>query len=170
MKRIVLGVLLGIISLGISQSQNLSEFVSDLAKNENVQRQLIDRSMVQLSIETARTMDPSGKLLEQIPPFMTRLDTIEILDLTQSAPNLKADFMKRFNSSDEEEDYEMLLSADDENDRVRIFAKKDDNITKEMIILAVDTEEEEIVVLRLKGVLNAADVEKIVDQPNQITG
>jgi len=170
MKRTILGIILCIITFGIAQSQNLSTYISDLVNIENVQRQVIDKSMIKISVETAKAMDPSGKLLEQIPPFMLKLDTIDILDLTQCAPFVKTDFMQRFNSSTEEEGYEMLLSADEDNDRVRIFSKADGDITREMIILAVDTENQEIVVLRLTGELDPSDVKKIVDQPSQITG
>lgn len=170
MKKIILGLVLCIISCGLSQSQNLSEYVTNLTNSENVQRQVIDKSMIKVSVETAKAMDPSGKLSEQIPSFMLKLNTIDIIDLSQCAPDIKADFMKRFDSSTGEEGYEILLSADEDNDKVRIFGKTEDSITKELIILAVDTLKEEIVVLKLQGNLDSSDVQKIVDQPNQITG
>jgi|GEM_PF-1601889 len=170
MKKIICGIFLLLLTCGFVYSQNLNNYISELAKNEDVQVQTITRDMIKASVEAAKAMDPTGKLLEQIPPFMLRLDIIEILDLTNCKAEIKSDFLKRFNSQDDEEGYETLLVAQDGNDKVKIFSQKEGDITEEIIILAVDTDKEEIVLLKLQGSLEPADVQKIIEEPGQITG
>lgn len=170
MRKFILCLIFCIASYGISQAQNLSKYISEIANSENIQHQTIDRATLEASIEAAKAIDPSGKLSEQIPSFMLKLDTIDIMDLTPCLPDIKAEFMARFDSLTESDEYELLLTADEDNDRVKILSKAEGAITKELVILAVDTLEDEIVILKLTGNLESADVEKIISEPSQITG
>lgn len=170
MKKIIFSLILGLISCGLSQAQDLSRYISKLADSENIQRQVIDHSMIEASVEAAKAMDPTGKLAEQIPPFMMKLDTIDIMDLTPCLPEIKSDFMVKFDSLTEGAGYKILLAEDEDNDRVKILSRTEEDLTKELIILAVDTEKNEIVVLKLTGNLAQSDVEKILEEPSQITG
>lgn len=166
MKKIIFCIALAIASLQVSIAQNLSNLVADFANSENIHYQLIDRATIEASIKNANELDPTGTLASQIPPFMNKLDSIVIVDLTPCSQDVKNQFIERFNSIENgnNDGYETFLSDSDATDRVRIMGKKNEDIISEIIVLAIDNKNNEIAIVKMAGKIDESDIDDIVKQ------
>lgn len=162
MKKIILFALLIVTSIQTGLAQDLNTLVSDFSESENALYQAIDKETLNSSLEAAKASDSTGTIASQIPPFMQKIDMIEVLDLTQCSQEVKEKFTERFNSIEDGDGFETLVSANDESDRARIMAKKDGTIISEILILAINNEKGEIAIVKMTGKLDDSDMDDII--------
>jgi len=164
MKKFLFSIVLLVASFQFISAQSLDTLISDFIESENAHHQLIDKETLTMSLEAVKSSDAAEALASQVPPFMQRLDLIEILDLTKSPEVIKDKFIQRFDAIEDTEDYETLTNVSDGTDKARILVKKDGTNISEILIIAIDTENKEIAVVKMQGQLNESDLEDIMKQ------
>jgi len=170
MKKVFYILFLTLFFSHISIAQNVNDFISEFSSCDNVQKRVIDKEMLDASLQAAKAMDPTGTIAAQIPPFMQKLDTIEIFDLTQCPADVKTDFISRFGTLQDNDEYLTLLLEDEGTDKVRVISKKDGSITTEVIILGIGNNDDGIAILKMTGKLDDSDIEEILKKPTSLTG
>ncbi len=138
--------------------------VDEFAQAENAQVQRVDKATLDASLEAAKASDTTGAIAAQIPTFMRKLDLIEVLDLTMCPQEVKDKFIQTFDAIEDGNGYETLTMATDETDKVRIMAKRDESGISEILILALDTKDQEIAIVKMVGKLDESDIEDIIKQ------
>lgn len=168
MKITILTVLVLLITGHAVQAQNNERLLSDFALTNKAQYQLIDRETLQQSVEIAKSADQTGKLASQIPPFMEKLDYIEVLDLSESAAEEKLKFKDRYNEMSNGNEYETLIDEGDKEQRINVIAKKNEEMVSEIIIFVFDNsnENEGITVVKMAGQMDESDISDILKQQN----
>jgi len=166
MKKIIFYIFI-FFTLSLSlNAQNQDNFLSDFASVDKAQYQLIDKETLKNSIEIAKAADTSGKLAAQMPAFMDKLEYIEILDLSNSALEERTKFKSRYDELNKENKYQTLVDVTENNQNVKVVAKKENEIVSEIIIFAFDNDRDGITVVKMAGNLDDADIADILKQQN----
>lgn len=161
MKKYLFGLVLLFVMGQTVSAQDLNKFMADLAKMENVERQVINREMLNASLENAKAADKSGGM-DKRTAFMTKIDSIEVVALEDYKPEIKAKVYENINSFKDGNGYETLITVKDEEDYVRIIAKRNGDIVSEVFIIAID--DEDIAIVKMAGNLSQSDLEDIVNE------
>lgn len=66
MKKYIFSLVLTFVAVQFSYAQDLNSFMSDFSKQEGVQRQLVDRSMLDMSMKAAMTADSTGQMVSKM--------------------------------------------------------------------------------------------------------
>lgn len=164
MKKFIFCLLLVIATNSILYAQDLSYWVSSLAMIENVEYQQVDRSMIEASLAVAKAQDSTGAIISQMPPFMEKLESIDIINLSSCSAEVKNLFLKDFAGIRDENGYETLVNVVDETDKIRVIAKKEDSLILQVFVFAIDNQDNEIVVLRMNGKMDESDISDIIKQ------
>lgn len=166
MKKITLCILFCITFYGISFAQNLTSLINDFSQRENVKKEVVSKEMLDASIKQAIEVDPSGMLASQIPPFMQKLDSIVVIDLTPCDQTIKDEFRNTFQTFEnwDTDNYETILAEKDNSDEVRIMAKREEDSVSEVVILVISNDAKEVAIIKMIGQINDADVSDIIKE------
>lgn len=147
-------------------AQDLSNWVSALSYAENAEYQLVDRTMIEASLAMAENaMDSTGTMMsKKAAPFMSKLESIDLINLTSCPENVKNLFLKDLENLQDENGYETLVNVVDETDKVRIIAKREGAIIPQIYVFAIDGEDGEIIIVRMNGQMDESDIADIIKQ------
>ena len=87
----------------------------------------------------------------------SKITSISVLSLEDCSPEVKERFNKTaLNFNDK--DYELFVSSNEENEKVRIFLKFQKDFIREMVILSMG---DEPAMVQLKGKISPSEIDKI---------
>jgi translation elongation factor EF-G len=87
----------------------------------------------------------------------SKITSISVLSLEDCSPEVKERFNKTaLNFNDK--DYELFVSSNEENEKVRIFLKFQKNFIREMVILSMG---DEPAMVQLKGKISPSEIDKM---------
>ena len=164
MKKLIFSILLIFASSQFILAQDLSNWVSGLALVENAEYQLVDRPMLEASLAAAKAADSTGMISSQAPPFMEKLESIDVINLSSCSSEVKDLFLKDLDNIQDGNGYETLINVIDENDKVRIIARRDGTVIPQIFVFAIDGENNEIVIVRMNGKMDESDITDIIKQ------
>ncbi len=151
-KMIIIFILLSALSLTVS-AQDLDRMMADLAKVENVVRQVVNKDMLDTSM---------GEQKKDLPSFLKNITKIEVLALEDGNEEIKNNLIKEISSFKDGNGYETLLQVKDDEDNVHIISYKDENKLSHLYIIAID--EDDIAFIKMSGELSQQDMLDIVEQ------
>lgn len=164
MKKFISCILLIFTISQLASAQDLSNWVSGLSMIENAEYQLVDRSMLEASLAAAKAADSTGIMSSPTPPFMEKLESIDIINLSSCSTEVKDLFLKDLDNIQDEKGYETLINVVDDSDKVRIIAKREGAIITQIYVFAIDSEDNEIVIIRMNGRMDESDIADIIKQ------
>ncbi|QIK55332.1 DUF4252 domain-containing protein [Dysgonomonas sp. HDW5A] len=164
MKKLIFSILLIFATSQLVSAQDLSNWVSGLALVENAEYQLVDRPMLEASLAAAKAADSTGMISSQAPPFMEKLESIDVINLSSCSSEVKDLFLKDLDNIQDGNGYETLINVIDENDKVRIIARRDGTVIPQIFVFAIDGENNEIVIVRMNGKMDESDITDIIKQ------
>jgi len=139
--------------------------MSEFAQIEGAERQVVDRAMLDMSMNAAMEADSTGELKSKMPPFMKKIDSIEVISVEEYKPEVKDLFLKEFSNFQDGNGYSTLLTVKDGEDNVRIISHKDGDKNTAVFILVLD--EEDAVIVKMSGELSESDLEDIIKEQNK---
>lgn len=164
MKKLIFCILLIFATIQISSAQDLSNWVSGLSMVKDAEYQLVDRPMIEASLAAAKAADSTGMVSAQTPPFMEKLESIDVINLTACSTEIKDLFLKDLDNIKDGNGYETLINVIDEGDKVRIVAKKEGTVVPQVFVFAIDGQDGEIVIVRMTGNMDESDIADIMKQ------
>lgn len=162
MKKYMFLLVLALIAVQFTFAQDLNQLMNEMSKIEGAQHQVIDREMLNTSMNAAMEADSTGQLKSKIPAFMQKLESIEVVAIEEYSPEVKERFQKEINGFSDGNGYETLLSVKDEGDNVRIISYKEGDQILGVYILVLD--EEDAVVVKMSGNLSESDLTDIINE------
>jgi hypothetical protein len=161
-KLIFLLVIIFVTGQTVQGQDRLKGVMAELSKLENVQRQVVDKDMLNSQMEQAMAADPTGELKSQMPSFMQKIDSIEVL----AAGNVDEEtYTKMVNDMDGIKDgdgYETILTVKEDSDYVRIMAYKEADSILAVYIIAMD--KGSIAFVKMEGTLSHDDLIEIIEK------
>ncbi len=164
MKKLIFSIFLIFTTSQISYAQDLSNWVSGLSMVKDAEYQLVDRQMLEASLAAAKAADSTGIISTSTPPFMEKLESIDVINLSACSTEVKDLFLKDLDNIQDGNGYETLINVIDDGDKVRIIAKRDGVVIPQVFVFAIDGEDGEIVVVRMTGNLEESDIADIIKQ------
>lgn len=161
MKKLLVSLVLIMAVVSSTFAQDIDQFISDLSKLEGVQHQRIDREMLDGQLKAAAEADPSGKLKSQLPPFLEKIDLIEVVVSEDSSADIKNEFASKLSDLKVGEDFETLLKVKEEDTVVQILLKKE---KEKSTIYVLVTDEDDIVAVKMYGDFTEEDITNIVKE------
>lgn len=163
MKKLIYSLLLFLFVGQMASAQDLNYWVSSLALVDKADYQQIDRQILDLaSFQTELTSDSTAS--KPVAPFLKKLDSIDIINLTPCSDEVKVLFLKDFENLEDANGYQTLINENDGTDRVRIIAKKDGSIISQVFVFAIAEGDGEIFVFRMNGRMDESDIADIIKQ------
>jgi len=162
MKKYMFLLVLALIAVQFTFAQDLNQLMNDMSKIEGAQHQVVDREMLNTSMNAAMEADSTGRLKSEMPAFMQKMESVEVVAIEEYSPEVKERFQKEINGFRDGNGYETLLSVKDEGDNVRIISYKDGDQILGVYILVLD--EEDAVVVKMFGNLNESDLTDIINE------
>lgn len=167
MKKLLFSLML-IVACSAS-AQDIEQFISDLSKIEGIEHQRVDREMLGEQLKQAIEADPSGQLEAQLPPFLKKIDLIEVLVSEESPVDVRVKFASKLSNLTVGEEYETLLKVKEESSIVHIVMKKGkEKGLSSVYVLVVD--DNEIVAVRFSGDFTEEDIKNIVEDQKKNIG
>ena len=164
MKKTVVSLII-LLALSIQVfGQNINTVLSGLSKHENVEKISIG-SFGMFFAKMAGGIAGGKEVLQG----MKGIKSIDLLTLNnECTDNEKAKIREQLKNLKDDGVYSVLMNVKDGNDMVRFFVKQKKDTIKEilMIVLSGDNDED-TVVIRLKGNFKASDLARLVEKSNQ---
>jgi len=152
MKKIIVLFLLAGLSLSIF-AQDIDQMMADLAKQENVQHEVVDQDMLKMALSSQQ---------ENMPPFMEKLTAVEVVAQDGATEELRNDMISRIANFKDGNGYETLLTVKEGVDNVRIITHKDKEGLTHIYIMVVD--EDDIAFVKMSGTFDEKDLEDIINE------
>ena len=95
---------------------------------------------------------------------MEKLESIDIINLSSCSTEVKDLFLKDLDNIQDENGYETLINVVDDSDKVRIIAKREGAVIPQIYVFAIDSEDNEIVIIRMNGRMDESDIADIIKQ------
>lgn len=160
MKKRLFSLILILATVCSASAQDIDQLMADLAKEEGIQHQIIDKETLQKQLGQAMDADSSGQLKSTMPSFLNKVELIETVISPETQDNLKNKFVSEL-SSMKKEGYESLLKVKKEEAIVEILSKKKDDNTDVYIVVIAD---KVIVALKMSGTFTEQDLLEIVEE------
>lgn len=165
MKRLIISLLLILVTGQFIYSQDLNRLMADLAKEGNVERQVVDQSMLKQSLQGAASVDSTGMVTANMPSFVRNLSMVDVLNLNGCTSEVKAKFSKQIEEFKDGDGYETLLRVKDGEDNIRMIFKRNEDKVSEVFFLVMD--EEDIVIVKMTGEFNESDLQEIIKEQSK---
>lgn len=164
MKKFIFSIFLIFITSQFCSAQDISNWVSGLSMVKDAEYQLVDRSMIEASLAATKAIDSTGTISSQTPPFMEKLESIDVINLSSCSTEIKDLFLKDLANIKDGNGYETLINVVDDGDNVRIIAKRDSTAVTQVFVFAIDNQDGEIVIVRMTGNMDESDIADILKQ------
>ncbi|MFV0330646.1 MAG: DUF4252 domain-containing protein [Dysgonomonas sp.] len=162
MKRYMFLFALTIMTVQFTFAQDLNQLMNELSKIEGAQHQVVDKEMLNTTMNAVMEADSTGQLKSKMPAFMQKLESIEVVAIEEYAPEVKEQFLNQINSFSDGNGYETLMFVKEEDDNVRIISYKDGDQILGVFILVLD--EEDAVIVKMSGSLSESDLTDIINE------
>ena len=93
-------------------------------------------------------------------PLIKGTHSVKILDLEECTKDIKKQFTQKVNQL-QHNGYEIWLQAKKDGENVKIIAKKEDQIIRELLVLTTDNDDCALVLI--KGKIRKEDIQAIID-------
>ena len=93
-------------------------------------------------------------------PLIKGTHSVKILDLEECTKDIKKQFTQKVNQL-QHNGYEIWLQAKKDGENVKIIAKKEDQIIRELLVLTIDNDDCALVLI--KGKIRQEDIQAIID-------
>ena len=93
-------------------------------------------------------------------PLIKGTHSVKILDLEECTKDIKKQFTQKVNQL-QHNGYENWLQAKKDGENVKIIAKKEDQIIRELLVLTIDNDDCALVLI--KGKIRQEDIQAIID-------
>lgn len=93
-------------------------------------------------------------------PLIKGTHSVKILDLEECTKDIKKQFTQKVNQL-QHNGYEIWLQAKKDGENVKIIAKKEDQIIRELLVLTTDNDDCALVLI--KGKIRQEDIQAIID-------
>lgn len=144
-KRFLIICTCSLLALTLYSQTSVNELYQSFAKESNVDKVNLNEFAMFLMRPFSDTDTES------------KITSISVLSLEECSPDVK----NRFNKSAldfNDDEYELFVSANDENEKVRIFLKFQKEIIREMVILTMG---DNPALIQLKGKILPSEIEKM---------
>ncbi|MDD2298610.1 MAG: DUF4252 domain-containing protein [Fermentimonas sp.] len=144
-KRFLIICTCSLLALTLYSQTSVNELYQSFAKESNVDKVNLNEFAMFLMRPFSETDTES------------KITSISVLSLEECSPDVK----NRFNKSAldfNDDEYELFVSANDENEKVRIFLKFQKEIIREMVILTMG---DSPALIQLKGKILPSEIEKM---------
>lgn len=144
-KRFLIICTCSLLALTLYSQTSVNELYQSFAKESNVDKVNLNEFAMFLMRPFSDTDTES------------KITSISVLSLEECSPDVK----NRFNKSAldfNDDEYELFVSANDENEKVRIFLKFQKEIIREMVILTMG---DSPALIQLKGKILPSEIEKM---------
>jgi hypothetical protein len=132
-------------------AQDISRFLSDFSTAENVQVVRPDINSIKKGI---------GNKITGLP-FSESVDSVEIfLSEKKENPQIGDNIKNMIQSLKDDDIYKTLMTVNDDEDLVRIVARKENEVFTELIVFVSD--KDETVVVKISGKMNESDIDKLM--------
>ena len=143
MKKILLSFALLLAGIAVN-GQTVSKLMKKYKNEPGVELININKNMMKLA-KLGGGMFGFGKNEFSFDDNM-KVNSLKVLELDECDDVLKKKFLDDFSALDlEKEGYEMLISTNEDDEKVRIYGRKGGNLCKEILILGCDKEETDLV-------------------------
>lgn len=164
MKKFIFSIFLIFAISQICSAQDISNWVSGLSMVKDAEYQLVDRPMIEASLAATKAIDSTGMISSQTPPFMQKLESIDVINLSACSTEIKDLFFKDLGNIKDENGYETLINVVDDGDNVRIIAKREATAVTQVFVFAIDNQDGEIMIVRMNGNMDESDIADILKQ------
>lgn len=161
MKKILLLLLLLAGTGNFINAQDLDQLITDLAKIDEVQHQLVDKAMLDSQMGQAIAADSTGELKSKMPAFLKKIEGIETVILENSSDEIKEKVSSELTKINEGKVYESLLKVKQKEADVNIIAKKGKGKSDIFVIVIADST---IVAIKMTGDLSEQDLIEITKE------
>jgi hypothetical protein len=143
-------------------AQNPDSLMAEFAEKKNVQHQIIDKETLNKSLENRMVQDSTGEMKSMLPPFMEKLDRVELVIVENGTPDDTEQMQAGLNALKDGNEYATIVKVKDNNDNVRIIAKKAGELISDIYIFVCD--EKDIVLIKMSGEFDRSDLDEIVKE------
>ncbi|WP_028897223.1 DUF4252 domain-containing protein [Prevotella sp. HUN102] len=151
MKTLFLTLVLCAASLS-SWAQNIDDVFNQFKNRENATLVNLPKSLISMGLKSSNDEDAKK--------WADKIESMQILALEDASDALKKELnaaVKKANLGD----YEDMIRANSDGEKVRIMTKSDGKEITSLIIFAID--EEDCAIVKIDGHINPKDVDAIVD-------
>ncbi|MDR1331467.1 MAG: DUF4252 domain-containing protein [Tannerella sp.] len=145
MKKILLSLAATLLFSFAATAQTVDQVFAKYAKESRVERVKIGKlGMILAGLFGGETMG---------------VNAVEVLDLKHCTPSLKEELSRAVRTLNDP-DYEMLVTANNSGEHVRILVKMKNDSICEMVVLAAGNDEATLV--RISGKIRMSDIEQLI--------
>lgn len=150
MKKYVLCFILVFSVSQIAFSQNVNQLLADFSKTNEVEKVKIGGFLMSLS-----------KLLGGVSnnQIVKGVKSMEVMTLTNPSEQIRRNFTDAFSKVKDSDGYETLIMINEKESNVRIMAKKDKNVIREIIFLCSGNDEPAII--KFSGKIKESDLAQL---------
>ena len=161
-KLIFLLIIIFVTGQTVQGQDRLKGVMAELSKLENVQRQVVDKDMLNSQMEQAMAADPTGELRLQMPSFIQKIDSIEVLAAENVNEEMYTKIVNDMDGIKDGDGYETILTVKEDSDYVRIMAYKEADSILAVYIIAMD--KGSIAFVKMAGTLSHDDLIEIIEK------
>jgi len=161
-KLIFLLIIIFVTGQTVQGQDRLKGVMAELSKLENVQRQVVDKDMLNSQMEQAMAADPTGELRSQMPSFIQKIDSIEVLAAENVNKEMYTKIVNDMDGIKDGDGYETMLTVKEDSDYVRIMAYKEADSILAVYIVAMG--KGSIAFVKMAGTLSHDDLIEIIEK------
>ncbi|WP_165043138.1 DUF4252 domain-containing protein [Dysgonomonas sp. ZJ709] len=164
MKKTLICLIIVLAGSQITFAQDINSVIAYFEKTCNSDHQVVNKAMLNSSFEAAAAADPTGQLKSNTPPFMHKIDSIEVFSLEGFSLETKNQLLDKMNSFEDGNGYESLIRVKEDGENVRIVANKNGDIISEILVFSI--EQDEIVFVRMSVNMDESDLNDFISEQN----
>lgn len=153
MKKYFICLILAITIGQISKAQSVDNLLKEVSNTENVDKIQIGGELMKLGLSYANMDDT---------PVTKDINSLEVYDLSSCNTETKNKIAALVNKLQDKDGYETLMMTKDENDNVRIMAKKKKDTISDLVIICMD--ENDPTIIKLSGAIKEQDIAELVSK------
>lgn len=136
--------------------KNVEQFLNEISTAEGVEKVKIGRFMMTL----VKLTGDINKI-----PGVKGIHSLEVLTLDDCSQDLRHEFSEQLTVMEDGTAYETLMRVQDEDDFVRIVAKRGKDVIEELVFFCLDKDDS--TVLRFKGKIQESELANLTGQYNK---
>ncbi len=97
-------------------------------------------------------------------PELKGIQSVEIMTVSnECSDNRQKEIKKQIASLSDDAEYTTLISIKGEEDKVRLMARQENDMIKELLFVVLEKEDDSVVI-RIKGKMNLSDVQSMIEK------
>lgn len=160
MRKIIIAFALLLVGVAVN-GQTVDKLMKKYKDKPGVELIHVNKSMLTLAKLGGKEMNFGNNKISVTDD--SKVKEVNILTFEGCGESLKKDFEKDFSTANlEDNGYELLLNTNEDDENVNIFAKKEGEICKEVVIQAID--KEDTVLVQIFGEI---DLKKLMENADK---